>query len=795
MKYVGQRIPSLTNRVLVAGKGTFVGDVPLGNAATLVILRSPHARAAIRSIDVTGARQFPGVLAVLTGADVRAAMGPTPWTLDPAEVGGNSIPIYPLAHERVRYVGEPVAAVVAEDKYTAYRALEEIAVDYEPLPAVTDAVKALEPGSPLVEPAWGSNVLLDKAFTRGDFAAALARADGVVQGTVKAHRYAPVPLEPRAYAAAYDAFADELTVWSSTQMPHSLRQCIAQALRIRDTSIRVIQPHVGGGFGLKAAPFPEEILVAYISRTLQRSVRWIEERSEHLMAAGHAREETLSFTAGHRSDGKIIALDVRIVADIGAPAGYYGWAMSFVSAFCVPGAYQIDDCNVQLYSVVTNKCPWNGYRAMGKEAASYLMDRIMDKVARASGRDRAEVRLRNFVPVDAFPFRQVPGGVLDSGNYPAVLNRMLDAIDYKNFPAQQREARKEGKYLGLGIAFELTPEGGSVPHSQIQGYDGTTIRITPEGRVTVLTGVTSPGSGNETGIAQIVADELGVDLAEVRVIQGDTQACPYGLGNYSSRSIMMGGGAAVLAARDLRAKILAVAGKMLEVAPQDLDIEGGIIHVQGAPERTLTIGDVAAEVYRHTYGPAAEHVEPGLEASRYSRIGNVYHQPEKDGQFSVYPTWPNGACGVVVEVDRDTGRLQILRCAFVHDCGTIINPLLVEANLHGGLAQGFGGAVYERHVYDDAGQLQTATLMDYTLPTAVDLPSFEIGHVDTPSPFTNLGTKGAGESAIVAPLAAIVGAVENALFDFNVVIDQTPVTPDRVWRAIQEGIATTARPA
>ncbi len=797
MKYIGQSIPSFNNRILVAGKGTFVGDIPLADATTLAILRSPHGHARIRSVDVSRARRLPGVLLVLTGADVRAAMKPTPWASDPADMGGNSLPVYPLAGDRVRFVGEPVAAVLGEDKYTAYRALEEIDVDYEPLPAVTDAVKALERDSPLLEPTWGTNILLQKSFTRGDFASALQRADGVVKGTVKAHRYAPVPIEPRAYAAAYDPYLDELTLWSSTQMPHSLREFISEALGIRDTSIRVIQPHVGGGFGLKVPPFPEEILVSYLSRTLQRPVRWIEERGEHLMAAGHAREETLSFTAGYRNDGTVIALDVRVVADVGAPAGMCGWAMSFVSAFCVPGAYKIDDCNVQLYSVVTNKCPWNGYRAFGKEAASYLMDRIMDKVAQALGRDRAEVRMRNFVPVDVFPFRQVSGAVLDSGNYPAVLNRLLEDIDYKNFALQQQEARKHGKYLGLGIAFELTPEGGAVPRSRvIQGYDATSIRVSPEGRVTVLTGVTSPGSGNETGIAQIVADELGVDINEVRVIQGDTQACPYGLGNYSSRSIMMGGGAAVLAARDIREKVLAVAGKMLEVAPRDLHIEGGIIQVQGAPQRKVTIAEVANEVYRHPYGPAAEDIEPGLEASRYSRIGNLYHQPEKqDGHFSMYPTWPNGACGVVVEVDRDTGFVKLLRCVFVHDCGTVINPLLVEANLHGGLAQGFGGAVYERHVYDDVGQLQTATLMDYTLPTAVDLPSFEIDHLHTASPFTGLGTKGAGESAVAAPLAAVVGAVENAFSDCHVVIDETPVTPDRVWKAIQQGMTTPQRPA
>ncbi len=791
MKYIGQPIPALNNRILAAGQATFVADVPLVNTAHLTMLRSAHAHARIRSIDTSRARQLPGVLLVLTGADLRAVMPPTPLAADPAVLGGNTVTVYPLAVDRVRYVGEPVAAVVADDKFAAYAALELIDVDYEPLPVVTDAVKALEPGSPLVEPDWGSNILLHKSFTRGDFASALQRADGVLRGTVKAHRYGAVPIEPRAYAASYHPYLDELTVWASTQMPHSVRGYIAIVLGMSETSVRVIQPHVGGSFGLKVPPFPEEILVAYFSRALRRPVRWIEERGEHLAVSSHSREETLSYTAGYRSDGTVIALDVRVVADVGAPSAVGGWPMSFVSAFVIPGPYKIDDCNVELYSVVTNKAPWTPYRTFGKDAANYVMDRIMDKVARASGRDRAEVRPRNFVPPDAFPFRQVSGAVLDSGNYGAVWDRLLEAIDYRGFAKRQQEARQSGRYLGIGITFELTPEGGAIPHSRlIQGYDGTTVRVSPEGRVTVLTGVTSPGSGNETGIAQIVADELGVDLAEVKVIQGDTQSCPFGLGNGSSRSVMMGGGAGALAAQDLREKLLTVAGKMLEVAPQDLDGEGGVIQVRGAPQRKVTIAQVAAEIYRHTYGPAAEGVEPGLEVTRYSRIGNLHHQPEKhDGHFSMYPTWPNGACGVIVEVDRDTGLVKLLRCVFVHDCGTVINPLLVEANVHGSLAQAFGGALYERHVYDEAGQYQTATLMDYTLPTAVELPSFEMAHLCTPSPFTGLGTKGAGECGMSAPITALIGAVENALADFNVVLDETPVTPDRVWKAIQDGMA------
>jgi carbon-monoxide dehydrogenase large subunit len=794
MKYVGRSVPGLNNRMLAAGKGTFVADLELRGAAHMAILRSTHGHARIRSIDTSAAQALPGVVLVLTGADLRKVMKPVPWANDPSAIGGNTVEIYPLAGDRVRYAGEPVVAVVAEDRYTAHEALNRIEVDYEPLPAVTDAVQALEPGSTLVEPAWGTNELLRKTFTRGDADAALRAADGVIEGSVKAHRYAAVPIEPRAYAATFDPFFGRLTLWSSTQSPHPLRGFIATALSMADTNVRVIQPNVGGGFGEKVPPFPEEILVAYLSRRLERPIKWIEERTEHLAAGGHGREETLFYTAGYRKDGTVTALKARVVADIGAPTGLCGWAMSFVSAFCIPGPYRIDDCQVDLHSVVTNKGPWNGYRAFGKEAAAYLLDRIMDKVAAATGVDRAEVRLKNFLPPTAFPFTQVSGAVLDSGDYGAVLNKMLAGVGYTDFPARQAQARKDGKLLGLGIGFELTPEGGAVPRSRvIQGYDGTTVRMSPDGRVTVLTGVTSPGSGNETAIAQIVADELGVELDQISVVQGDTDLCPYGLGNYSSRSIMMGGAAAALAAKDLREKLFNVAAKMLEVTAADLEAEGGSIRLRGAPQRSVRIAEVAGEIYGHTYGPAAEGVEPGLESTRYSRIGNLYHQPERqNGHFSMYPTWPYAACGVEVEVDPDTGFLKLRRVVFTHDCGTVINPGLVDANIHGGLAQGLGGAVFERLVYDESGQFQTATLMDYTLPTATDLPSFEISHHSTPSPFTDQGTKGAGESGVAAVLSAVCAAVENAFAGSGIVIDETPVTPHRVWTALQQARAAQA---
>ncbi|MGD9765093.1 MAG: xanthine dehydrogenase family protein molybdopterin-binding subunit [Candidatus Binatia bacterium] len=792
MKSVGRAIPGLTNRTLVSGRGNYVGDLQLPGMCAMAVLRSPYAHARIAAIDTAQAAALPGVLAVVTGADAQRETSPIPSVVDPAMYGGKAVALYALAVDRARYVGEPVAAVVAEDRYTAHRALELIEVTWEELPAVIDPEAGLQPGAPLVEPEWGDNVMIHREFVRGNPAGALAEADGVVRGAVKAHRYVAAPMEPRAYAGIYDAFKGEYTVWSSTQNPHPLRYCLSGALRVQEADVHVVQPHVGGGFGEKTPTFQEEVLVPWLARKLERPVKFVEERTEHFLAGGHAREERLEFEAGYRKDGRVTGLTVRLVADVGAPASFCGWAMSYVSAYCIPTAYKIDDCRIELFTVATNKCPWNGYRAFGKEASSFLMDRIMDRVADATGLDRWDVRLKNFIQPDEFPYPQVSGAVLDSGDYPKALRGLLDMIDVPAFRKEQEAARRQGRYLGLGIGFELTPEGCSLPQSAMcAGYDGSTVRVAPSGQVTVLTGVTSPGSGNETGIAQIVADVLGVPMDQVRVIQGDTETCPFGLGNYSSRSLMIGGSAAQIAATELREKMFNVAAKALEVTPADLDAEDGRIYVKGAPSRHIPFKEVASLIYRHAYGREASGVEPGLESTRYFRIGNVHHRPEVDGRLSPYPTWPYGAAAAVVEVDTETGVVKVLNYAILHDSGPIINPLLAEGNLLGGVAQGLGAALYENMVYDEAGQLKTATFMDYTIPTAVEMPPCVIGHQSTPSPFTPMGMKGVGESGVTAPLGAIPSAIEDALSHLKLELMETPLTPDRIWRAIRAASANS----
>lgn len=787
MTYVGTGVPSLTNTRLVAGRGTFVDDVALPGMSHAAILRSPYAHARIRSIDASRAEGLPGVLCVVTGAEIAERTNPIPETYDTAAVGAKGVTWFALCVDRARYVGEAVAAVVAEDRFTAHAALDLIEVDYEELPVVADPEEALRPGAPLVEPEWGDNLMASRDIVLGDPDAAFAEADGTVSGTVRSSRITGTAIEPRGCVASYDPYEETFTFWDSTQNPHPLRNYLAGALGVPETSIRVIQPHVGGGFGLKIPTFQEEPLVAYLSRKLGRPVKWIEERSENFQTGGHARDTRFRYEAAYKADGTVTGIRLEVIADVGAPSALCGWGMSFVTWYCLPCVYKIPNSETHLRSVVTNKCPWNAYRGYGKDAASFLMDRIMDHIAHETGLDRAEVRFKNFIPPDEFPYPQVSGAMLDSGNYAEALRTVLRMIDYEGFPRRQEEARKEGRRIGLGIGQELIPEGCSMPGSLLlNGTDGTEVRVSPTGEVTVLTGVTSPGSGNETGIAQIVADALGCELGRVRVIQGDTEACPWGFGNYSARSIIIGGSAAHLAATAVREKLLQVAASMLEAAPDDLEAAEGRIAVRGAPERSLTIDEVAAEVYRNPHGPNMEGIEPALEAQRHFRIGNVYHQPEKQGRFSAYPSWPNGVAACEVEVDAETGLVRILRLCMVHDAGRIVNPLLAEANLHGGIAQGIGAALYERIAYDEAGQPLTATFMDYTIPTAVEVPRLELAHQETPTPFTPLGTKGVGESGVGAPLGALCSAVENALPELDVRLTELPLTPARVWEAIRE---------
>ena len=786
-RHIGTARVGLTNRELAAGRGTFVNDIQLPGMTYLVVLRSVFAHARIVSVDTSAASAVDGVLAVLTGQEARQVFNPIPEGWNTAEVGAKHVDWYPLVSDRVRYVGEAVAAVVAESKHVAQLASRLIEVEYEQLEAVTDPEAAMLAGASLVEPDWGDNLLTTRDWTTGDTDEAFRAADHVVSGRVASQRITGVSIEPRGVVASYDAAHGKLDFWESTQNPHPLRTFLAETLGMSESKIHVVQPNVGGGFGLKQPPFQEEPLVAHMSRVLGRPVKWIEERDENFQATGHSRDVLFDYEVAFTGEGIITGLRARVIADVGAPTALLGWGQSFVTGYCLPGVYRIPNNHIELFVVVTNKCPWNSYRGFGKDSASFLMDRVIEHVVRQTGLGGLEVRRRNFIPADAFPYSQPSGAMLDSGDYQQVMARLLELVDINGFPQQQREALAQGRRLGLGIGQELTPEGCAMPGAvMISAYDGATVRIAPSGEVTVLTGVTSPGCGNETAMAQIAADTLGCEYGRIRVVQGDTEICPYGLGNYSSRSTMYGGSAVQLSAGDLRDKLFRVAARMLEADSKDIEGADGVLSVVGAPGRSVSFDEVVSQIYRYPFGAYAEDEEPGLEATRYFRMGNIYHQPEKQGRFSNYPAWPNGLAACIVEVDEETGYVKILRWFLVEDAGTIINPLLADANLHGAIAQGIGSAMYERIVYGDDGQLMTATLMDYTIPTAVELPMFDIGHVQTPSPFTPLGMKGVGESGVGSALGAMCSAVENAFPELDLSLDRLTLTPCSVWRSIRD---------
>jgi len=784
-RYIGQSVQRFRDPFFVTGKGKFVADVYLPGMLHAAILRSPYAYAKINSINTKKASKHPGVVAVMTGIEAAKLSKPIPFMYSPTGFGSKTADVYGLATDRARYVGEPVAAVVAVNKLVAYEALELVEVDYTPLTPVVDAERALEPGSPLVYEPWGDNLLLKMSFRGGDVDRAFKEADYVIKDSLKSHRYTGVPIEPRAYVADYEKANGKLTLYATTQQPHPLRTTLAAALDISENNIHVIQPDVGGAFGVKTPPYQEEILLPILAISTGKPVKWVEERRENFLAGGHAREMVHHFEVAFNRDGRVVGLREKMIADTGAPSPLIGWGMAFVGAIHIPGVYKIENVEVESLMVVTNKAPWNAYRGYGKENSNLLMERCMDLVARKLGISPIETRLKNFVQPQEFPFKQVSGQVLDSGDYPKVLNRLLQMSEYDELREERERLRRQGKYVGIGVVFEVAPGGACLPDSYITGYDGTTVRVAPTGKVTVLTGITSPGTGNETMIGQVVADELGTSIGDVSVIQGDTDKCPYGLGNFSDRSTIVGASSAMLAAKDIREKMLKVAASMLEASPEDLDIEESRFFVKGVPSKFLKFADVSQTIYRRPYDCAID-IEPGLEATRYFRTLNATHIPDEQGRISTYPSYPNMAHLAFVEVDGETGEVKILKYAAVHDCGFVMNPMMVEGQLHGGIVQGIGGALYENLVYDDSGQLLTTTFMDYPIPTSMEVPRIEVASHETKSPFTPYGTKGVGESGPVGAPSVLISAVEDALSSLGVKITELPLTPNKVWELIRD---------
>ena len=744
---------------LLRGQGRYVADSAPAGTLDAAILRSTHAHARIARLDAAPARACPGVVAVYTAEDLIAQTGRLPILPILGQYPEARSSVQPaLAQGRVRYQGEPVAIVVAVDRYAAEDALEAIDVQYEPLPPVTSVEAALEPDAPLLHEDWGENVAHRLRYTSGDAAASLAAAPFRLRERFRIARQQAVPLEGRGLVAAYDPGADRLTIWVSSQYPSVLRTLVAQTLDLAPDRLRVVSGDVGGGFGSKSKVYPEDALIPLIARLLRRPVRWLEDRHEAFLSSIHASEQHYDVEVGFDAAGTILAMQATILTDNG---GYLHSVPSMtmsLAATGLPGPYRIPNYAVDAWAVVTNKVPLSTYRGPGATQAAFVMEGMVDRVARHLGLDPAEVRLRNvFTPAELpvargwEPLRVGPI-TYDSGDYPGNLRAALATLGYASVRAEQARLRAAGRHLGIGFAYYVEPTG-------MGPFETAIVRIRPDG-VTLVSGAHSQGQGHETTFAQICADDLGLHPDQVRVVQGDSDALPEALGTYASRSAVLAGSSVRVAARLAREELLRRAAAQLEVSPADLHLADGQVYVAGAPGRALPFAALISE-------PAGGPIEV---RGRFDSPG---------------PTFATAVHAAVVEVESETGRVLVRRYVVVDDCGRPINPLVVEGQLVGAYAQGIGAALLEELVYDDAGQLVNASLLDYLLPTAADVPTPEIVRRETPAGTNPDGMKGVGEGGIVGVPAAVANAVADALAPLGVVVDEYPLTPPRVWTWLQ----------
>ena len=773
-RWVGANVAKKDGHRFVTGAVDYAADLIRPGTLYVSLLRSSHAHAAIRKIDAADALRAPGVVAVLTGADIRKLTKPMP-TRVPRERFPGPIDIWCLAVDETVYVGQPVVAVVAERLADAEAARSLIQVDFEPMDAVLDARTGADPASPRARSAWSTNVVFQDKIRQGDVDAAMKEADHVVRGTMSFGSATTAPMECRCYVADWNARSGRLTVEGTMQQPHPTRWLLSQALDLPETKIRVVAPSMGGTFGLKMVGHPEEVIVSVLSRRLERPVAFLESREECFLA--NAREQIHEFEIGARADGKIIAFRDFVRADVGAIGAGGGWLMAFVTPTVFPTVYDVPNVAVDSQVVTTNKPPWQGVRGYGKETANVVMERAVELISAELGMDSLEVRRRNLIPKSGFPHRLPSGLNLDSGDYEGALDQLGELFERKRWLARKAEAERSERKIGIGYAFELTPEGASFPGSMPSGFETSMVTIDPTGTVRVATSVTSPGSGNETGIAQLVADVFGIHPDRVAVTQGDTDITPFGGGNTSSRSLMFGGAASVLAARDLRDRVAICAATLLQTDRSQIEFADGKISVIGDTDRSLLFEKVASTIYTQAYSTAID-VELPLQVSRTYRSENVRHTPDEWGRISSYPSFPYGIHAAVVEVDIETGCVAVLDYAAIHDCGVVVNPGLVEGQFKGAVAMGIGAALWEELLHDADGNTVTNRLKSYVLPRSTDLPNFRIGHRCTPSPFNPLGVKGAGESGFGGAMAVIANAVADALGEQGRKLDRIPCKPD-----------------
>jgi carbon-monoxide dehydrogenase large subunit len=773
--HVGRAMRRKEDPRLITGQGTYVDDINLVGQLWAAWVRSPEAHAKIVSIDTSAATAREGVRAVFTHEDLDMEAGlPMAWVPPGIEV--RTPDHWVLAKGEVKHVGDPVALVVGEDRYAVVDAAEDVLVEYDPLPVVTDPEAALEPGSPLVHESFGTNKSYEWSLGGGDLDKGFAEADVIIERRLVNHRIAGAAIEPRAVLAEFRG--DRLTVWSSTQVPHFLRLFLSMLLGIGEDKVRVIAPEVGGGFGSKLQIYAEEIGCAWASRKLGRPVKWIEARSEGMMVTHHGRDQIDYVKVGAKRDGTLTAWHTKIIADLGAYHMLLTPMIPPLSAFVMCGVYNTPAVHTDVIGVATNKFPTDAIRGAGRPEATHLIEVTMDQLAQELGMDPVELRRKNFIPPFATPHELPIGVSYDSGNYAGTLDKLLEHVDVAQVRREAEELRSQGIYRGIGFCT-YTEICGNAPSRivgpsgfglQGGGWESATVRVHASGSVTVYTGASPHGQGHETGFAQIAADRLGVDPADVDVIHGDTATGPFGLDTYGSRTLAVGGEAVARATKKVADKAKAIVAHQLEADPADIDLQDGKFIVRGSPDKGMTLAEAAGAAYVPENLPDA--MEPGLDETSF-------YDPENF-------VFPFGAHACVVDVDAATGKVTVVRYVAVDDCGPAINPMLIDGQVHGGVTHALGQALFERIHYDESGQLVTGSFVDYALPSAAELPSFETHRTETPSPVNSLGVKGVGEAGTIAGSATVTNAVVDALRPLGVTFLDMPLSPERVWAAIQD---------
>lgn len=769
---IGASIKRREDPRLITGQATYVDDIKLIGMLHMTVLRSPYAHARITSIETEAARKHPGVVAVYTAENLKGKVGNmSVGVLLPPHIEKGMGRRGPLAEGKVRFYGDPVAVVIAQDPYIAHDALELIDVDYEPLPAAIDVEQAMQPGAPLLYEQFGTNLAFSQHPPTDEidkvFAQTVASGGIVVKARLVNQRLIPAPMETRGVVAEFRKADKTMTMWSSTQLPHVLRNYLAEQLGLLQYQLRVIAPEVGGGFGCKQDIYPEEALVAFAAMQTGRPVKWIEGRNESFTSTVHGRGQVDYIEVAATRDGKVTGLKVHVISDLGSYLQFFTDIIALALTLpMVDGCYDIPHTYTALDLVFTNKTPTDAYRGAGRPEATYLIEHAMNLVARELGKDPAEVRFTNFIKPESFPHKLSAGPTYDSGAYATALEKAMALVDYEHLRAKQAQRRAEGKLMGIGLCtyVEICGLGpkGSTPFG---AFESARVRVEQTGTVMVYTGISPHGQGSETTFAQIVADEYGIPIEKVVILHGDTDSTPEGRGTYASRSTAVGGPALLTALQRLKEKMKSIAAGLLEASASDVTLEEGKFFVTGSPQKSVAFDEVALTA--NTSNLLAKGIEPGLETTAFFEAENF--------------TFPFGTHICTVEIDKDTGEVEITRYVAVDDCGRQLNPMIVAGQVHGGIAQGIGQALCEGVVYGEDGQLLTASFMDYALPLSSALPVFELDHTMTPTTVNPLGVKGVGEAGTIGSTPAVAAAVADALGVAHV---EMPFRPEKLWKII-----------